>query len=65
MRRFKSITQAQPFLESHAGIYNPFNLQGHSMDRGYFQLFRIRSFATWDAISAPWAEHWIANDPLT
>lgn len=53
MRRFKSITQAQRFLESHAAIYNLFNLHRHSMDRRYFKLFRIRSFATWDAISAP------------
>ncbi len=53
MRRFKSITQAQRFLESHAAVYNLFNLHRHSLCRRYFKLFRLRSFATWDAITAP------------
>ena len=53
MRRFKSITQAQRFLESHAAVYNLFNLHRHSLSRKYFKLFRLRSFATWDAITAP------------
>jgi putative transposase len=52
MRRFKSITQAQRFLESHAAVNNLFNLHRHSLDRRYFKLFRLRSFATWDAITA-------------
>jgi len=53
MRRFKSITQAQRFLESHAAVYNLFNLHRHSLCRRYFKLFRIRSFATWDAVTTP------------
>jgi len=53
MRRFKSITQAQRFLESPAAVYNLFNLHRHSLSRRYFKLFRLRSFATWDAITAP------------
>ncbi len=53
MRRFKSIEQAQRFLESHAAVYNLFNLHRHSLNRKYFKLFRLRSFATWDAITAP------------
>ncbi len=53
MRRFKSITQAQRFLESHAAVYNLFNLHRHSLNRKYFKQFRLRSFATWDAITAP------------
>ncbi len=53
MRRFKSITQAQRFLESHAAVYNLFNLHRHSLNRKHFKLFRLRSFATWDAITAP------------
>ncbi len=53
MRRFKSITQAQRFLESHAAVYNLFNLHRHSLNGKYFKLFRLRSFATWDAITAP------------
>lgn len=53
MRRFKSIRQAQRFLECHAAVYNLFNLYRHSLCRRYFKLFRIRSFATWDAVVAP------------
>ncbi len=53
MRRFKSITQAQRFLDSHAAVYNLFNLHRHSLCRRYFKLFRLRSFATWDAVTTP------------
>ena len=53
MRRFKSIKQAQRFLESHAAVYNLFNLHRHSLSRHIFKLFRIRSFATWDVITEP------------
>ena len=52
MRRFKSITQAQWFLESHAAVYNLFNLYRHSLCRKFFKLFRIRSFAIWDVATA-------------
>jgi putative transposase len=52
MRRFKSIKQAQRFLESHAAIYNLFNLHRHSLCRQFFKLFRLRFFATWDAVTA-------------
>jgi putative transposase len=51
MRRFKSFRQAQRFLESHAAVYNLFNLHRHSRCRRYFKLFRLRSFAIWDAIT--------------
>ena len=51
MRRFKSINQAQRFLESHAAVHNLFNLHRHSLSRKYLKLFRLRSFATWDAIT--------------
>jgi len=51
MRRFKSIKQAQRFLESHAAVYNLFNLHRHSLCRRFFKLFRLRSFATWDAVT--------------
>jgi len=53
MRRFKAITQAQRFLEGHATVYNLFNLHRHSLCRRYFKLFRLRSFANWDTITAP------------
>lgn len=52
MRRFKSIKQAQRFLNSHAAVYNLFNLHRHSLCRRYFKLFRLRSFATWDTVTA-------------
>jgi putative transposase len=52
MRCFKSIKQAQRFLESHAAVYNLFNLHRHSLCRRFFKLFRLRSFATWDAVTA-------------
>jgi len=52
MRRFKSIKQAQRFLESHAAVYNLFNLHRHSLCRRFFKLFRLRSFATWYAVTA-------------
>jgi putative transposase len=52
MRRFKSIRQAQRFLESHAAVYNLFNLHRHSLCRKFFKLFRLRSFTTWDAVTA-------------
>jgi putative transposase len=45
MRRFKPIPQAHRFLESHAAVYDLFNLHRHSLCRRYFKLFRIRSFA--------------------
>ena len=51
MRRFKSIKQAQRFLSSHAAVYNLFNLHRHSLCRRFFKLFRIRSFAMWDAVT--------------
>jgi putative transposase len=51
MRRFKSIKQAQRFLESYAAVYNLFNLHRHSLCRRFFKLFRLRSFATWDAVT--------------
>ena len=53
MRRFKSIKQAQRFLGCHATVYNLFNLHRHSLCRRFFKLFRIRSFATWDTVTAP------------
>jgi putative transposase len=51
MRRFKSITQAQRFLKSHAAVYNLFNLHRHSLCRQFFKLCRLRSFAAWDAVT--------------
>jgi putative transposase len=51
MRRFKSIKQAQRFLETHAAVHNLFNLHRHSLCRKFFKLFRLRAFATWVAVT--------------
>jgi putative transposase len=51
MRRFKSIEHAQRFLEGHAAVYNLFNLHRNLLRRKYFKLFRLRSFAIWDAVT--------------
>ena len=53
IRRFKSIQQAQRFLETHAAVYNLFNLHRHSLGRKCFKLFRLRSFVAWDVVTAP------------
>lgn len=53
LRRFKSIQQAQRFLETHAAVYNLFNLHRHSLGRKCFKLFRLRSVAAWDVVTAP------------
>lgn len=58
MRRFKLIQQAQRFLESHAAVYNLFNLHRHSLCRRFFKLFRIRSFAIWDAVTEAYVRCW-------
>ncbi len=52
MGRFKSIKQAQRFLESHAAVYNLFNLHRYSLCRQFFRLFRLRFFVTWDVVTA-------------
>jgi putative transposase len=47
MRRFKSITQAQRFLDVHSGVYNLFNLGRHLISASHYRLFRMRAFASW------------------
>ena len=47
MRRFKSIIQAQRFLDIHAAVYNLFNLGRHLVSAAHYRLFRIRAFASW------------------
>jgi putative transposase len=47
MRRFKSVQQAQRFLNVHAAVYNLFNLGRHLVSAKHYRLFRLRAFASW------------------
>ena len=47
MRRFKSMKQAQRFLNAHAAAYNLFNLGRHLVSAETYRYFRSRSFASW------------------
>ena len=48
MRRFKSMKQAQRFLNAHAAVYNLFNLGRHLVSAETYRYFRLRSFASWE-----------------
>jgi len=52
MRKFKSINQAQRFLDVHAAIYNLFNLGRHLVSARNYRLFRLRAFASWKSVAA-------------
>jgi putative transposase len=47
MRRFKSTGQAQRFLNTHAAVYNLFNLGRHLTKAKYYRQFREGAFAEW------------------
>ena len=47
MRRFKSLKQAQRFLDTHAAVYNLFNLGRHLVSAETYRFFRLHSFASW------------------
>ena len=47
MRRFKSIVQAQRFLNVHSAVYNLFNLGRHLISAKNYRLLRMRAFAYW------------------
>ncbi len=44
MRRFKSIQQAQRFLNAHVAVYNLFNLGRHLVSAKNYRIFRLRAF---------------------
>ncbi len=48
MRKFKSVKQAQRFLEVHAALYNLFNLGRHLTKAEYFRKFRQGAFNEWE-----------------
>ena len=52
MRKFKSIEQAQRFLNAHAAVYNLFNLGRHLVSAENYRYFRRRAFASWDKVVA-------------
>jgi len=47
MRKFKSMRQAQRFLNTHAAVYNLFNLGRHLVSAATYRCFRLRPFASW------------------
>ena len=48
MRKFKSMHQAQRFLNVHAAVYNLFNLGRHLVSAENYRYFRARAFASWE-----------------
>mgnify|MGYP003624243652 CR=1 FL=1 len=48
MRKFKSVMQAQRFLNTHAAVYNLFNLGRHLVSAENYRYFRLRAFASWE-----------------
>jgi putative transposase len=52
MRKFKSMEQAQRFLDVHATVYNLFNLGRHLNSAKTYKLFRGRAFVSWEKAMA-------------
>ena len=53
MRKFKSVKQAQRFLNIHAAVYNLFNLGRHLVAAETYRYFRLRSFTSWKNAAMP------------
>jgi putative transposase len=47
MRRFKSMTQAQRFLTTHAAVANLFNLGRHLIKAEHHRNLRVSAFEEW------------------
>lgn len=52
MRRFKSTIQAQRFLNTHAAIYNLFNLGRHLISANHYRLLRAGALLSWREVAA-------------
>ena len=52
MRRFKSLTQAQRFLDTHASVYNLFNLGRHLITASHYRSLRTSAFTEWNTAVA-------------
>ena len=52
MRKFKSVGQAQRFLNTHAAVYNLFNLGRHSVRAQHYRDLRKGAFGDWTAAVA-------------
>ncbi len=52
MRKFKSMEQAQRFLDVHGAVCNLFNLGRHLVSAKTYKLFRLRVFAPWGKAAA-------------
>jgi putative transposase len=52
MRKFKSVEQAQRFLNTHAAVYNLFNLGRHLVSAENYRYFRLRAFTSWEKVVA-------------
>jgi transposase-like protein len=52
MGKFKSMEQAQRFLNAHAAVYNLFNLGRHLVSAENHRYFRLRAFASWESAAA-------------
>jgi hypothetical protein len=52
MRGFKSPASAQRFLETHATVYNTFNMQQHLLGRRALRVLRVGSESVWNSAVA-------------
>ncbi|TFG81223.1 MAG: IS6 family transposase, partial [Chromatiales bacterium] len=48
MRQFKSMLQAERFVNAHAAVSNLFNLGRHLVAAGHYRTLRRSAFASWD-----------------
>jgi len=52
MRRFKSLDQAQRFLDSYSSVFNLINLQRHCIRAKHYRCLRASAFAEWNRVIA-------------
>ncbi len=52
MRKFKSMVQAQRFLNAHAAIQNLFNLGRHLIRAEHYRSLRVGVFDEWRRVAA-------------